>query len=152
VSATPATATAERRAVRRHPYFGDQPVDTSLLDAVEAQKAGLAAAEADAIERDKIDAAKLAAAKEVLASGKVEALAEAQAQVEKLIDSYIEWTEHAHAFRAEVTEARDVVAFLGGDTAPIPPTLALRASVGSDYELRVKLDRFRRLSIAGGEA
>lgn len=146
------TATAERRATRRHPWYGDQAVDTSLIDALAAQQAEVEAAKADAIEREKIEAEKLKLAEAVLASGKVEELATAQEQVEKLIASFIEWTEYAHALRAEVTEARDVVAFLGGETAPIPPTLALRASVGGDHPLRVKLDKFRGLALAGGEA
>jgi hypothetical protein len=151
-AATPVTATAARRATRRHPFYGDEPVETPLLDAVEREREALATAEALEAERIAADAGKQAAAEAVLASGKVDELAQAQAKIGSLMDEYLQTYQSAWKLRQEVEAARSTLSSFGVDpSAPIPLTIALRASVGGEHELRAVLDAFRVLALSGGE-
>jgi hypothetical protein len=153
MSNVPVTATAERRATRRHPFYGDVPVETPHLDALEAERVELAAAEAEEAEREAKDAEKLAAAQSVLTPGAVEQLITAQERVSDAITEYIEAQEQAVYFRTVIESARDTMIALGVEPpVEVPPALYLRATVGGDFLLRQKLERFVALAMARGEA
>jgi hypothetical protein len=144
------TATQERR-VRRHPYWGDQEIATPALDALEAERREIEQAEAEHAEMMRVQAEKIAKARETL-STELEPLKESQARLIELMHDFVGEYNAGWHYRQSVDQARGVLALHENEAcSEVPLTLALQASVGGDHQLRQIIERFRVLAMSGGE-